>query len=86
MAGKLNTQIHPDPTPEEAARLEFYCTVMSDTQTAALLGPYPTQEEAKENLGRGKQLANDADPWAAFYAFGTASAVKGTSLKTVFGN
>lgn len=64
--------------------LSFYVTVRSGDRAGFLLGPYPTHEEALRNVARGKTLANEANCWAHFYAFGTASASK--AIKTVFGD
>ena len=76
--------LSPDPTREEEAGLDFYVTVLDSGRTGFLLGPYPTHEEAKAQVERGRELANKADPWAGFYSFGTASLPKGTPRKVVF--
>ena len=49
-----------------------------------LLGPYPTHQEAIDNVSRGRELANEVDPRAAFYGFGTASTKD--DRRTVFGS
>lgn len=61
----------------------FYVTVVDGKRYGFLLGPYPTHQEAIDNVARGRNLANDADPRAAFYAFGTASTKD--NRRTVFG-
>jgi len=65
---------------------DFYVTVRREKRTGWLLGPYATHQEAIDNLSRGLKLAIEADPWAAFDAFGTCSLPVGTKVKTVFGN
>ena len=67
---------------------EFYVTVRDPQNPARvgfLLGPYPQHSVALDNVRRGNDLANEANSWAAFYAFGTASLPAGTNRKTVFG-
>jgi hypothetical protein len=77
--------IHGDPTAGRAAGLEFYVSTIDGSRTALLLGPYDTHEQAKAQVARGRDMANEANWRAAFYAFGTCSAPKGTGLRTVFG-
>lgn len=58
----------------------YYVTVQNDVgQTAYLLGPYDTHEEALEHVEEGRLLAESIDLWAHFYAFGTAR-VEGAKL------
>lgn len=61
----------------------FYVTVKDGKRYGFLLGPYGTHREALANVARGRDLANGADPRAAFYAFGTASTTD--VRRTVFG-
>ncbi len=75
----MTAALDTDPT-----RL-YYVTVRDDGRTGFLLGPYDTHTEALANVGEGKRLANAATPWAAFYAFGTASLPRDMKQpKTVF--
>lgn len=74
-----------DPTPGEAAVLEFYVSVIDGARTGLLLGPFGTHEEAKANVERGRKLAEKANDRAVWFAFGTASAPRGTTLTAVFG-
>ena len=62
----------------------FYVTVVDDGRHGFLLGPYDTHSEAKDNVNRGRSLAEKSDVRAAFYGFGTAQAVDGK--RTVFGS
>jgi hypothetical protein len=64
----------------------FYVTVRDAGRTGFLLGPYDTHPEALQNVDQARALAEAADPWAHFYAFGTASHSRRQILKTVFGN
>ena len=64
--------------------IEFFVSVKDAGKTAFLLGPYPTNLEAVQNIPRARELALAADPWSHFYAFGTCSAPIGTIPKTVF--
>ncbi len=66
------------------ADTRFYVTVVDGKRHGFLLGPYSTHQEAIDNVDRGCTLANDADPRAAFYAFGTASTKD--ARRTVFGS
>ena len=61
----------------------FYVTVVDGRRSGFLLGPYATHQEAIDNVDRGRRLANEADPRAAFYAFGTSSTH--SPRKTAFG-
>lgn len=63
----------------------FYVTVVDGPRVGFLLGPYDAHEEALANVARGRALANDADPRAAFYGFGTVRRTDGRVLPTVFG-
>jgi hypothetical protein len=69
----------------EAAQREFFVTVRDAGRTAFLLGPYATHEDALTEVERGRELAQNANTWAWFYAFGTASAPAGLVSRTVFG-
>ena len=51
-----------------------YVSVMDGTRYGLLAGPYSTHEEALEMVPVVKELAQRVDPWAVFYAFGTAAA------------
>lgn len=46
-------------------------------QTGLVLGPYGTHEEALANVDRRRAMAERADPFAAFDAFGTVGKEKG---------
>lgn len=48
-----------------------------------LLGPYPTHQEALDNVKRARELAYKADPRSHFYGFGTAGSDE--LFTTVFG-
>jgi hypothetical protein len=69
------------PTTRPGAR--FYVTVRDGSRTGLLLGPYASHIIAQSHEARGRKLAQDAVPSAAFYSFGTASLPR--SRKTVFG-
>lgn len=77
-------RISEDPTPEQEQALDFYVSVMDGPRFGLLLGPYEKHAEAKADVERGRRLANEANPWAAFYSFGTASLPKGTPARVVF--
>lgn len=67
----------------------FYVTCRDAGLTAWLLGPYASHEEALANVQRGSRLAEQADPRAAWYAFGTAGvsseSAESRPINTVFG-
>lgn len=58
---------HPDPRPGY-----YYCTVMDGPNYALLAGPYDSHQDALDNLPKAKQIAQQVDAKAVFYAFGTA--------------
>lgn len=50
----------------------YYVTVKNDVgQTAFLLGPFDTHEEALARVEEGRVLAESVDAWSHFYSFGT---------------
>ena len=63
---------------------EFYVTVRDGIRTGWLLGPFDDHQKALDNVQRARNLAEQGDPRAAWYAFGTASTPKGTNMPTVF--
>lgn len=68
----------------------FYVSVIDpDTNRRGLLsGPYPTKATAENDVERVRGLAEDADAFAAFYAFGTAGITDpavAAQVKPVFG-
>jgi hypothetical protein len=73
------------PTRKPKTKRSYYVTVRDDGRTGFLLGPYATHKAALTQVDRGRKLADEATPWAAFYAFGTSSVPAGTDVKTVFG-
>lgn len=52
----------------------YYVTVIdpSTNRRALLRGPWPTHIGALASVARVRAEAEAVDPWAAFYAFGTA--------------
>lgn len=52
----------------------YYVSVMDGGRYGLLAGPYNTHEEALEMVPAVKELAQKVDPYAVFYAFGTAAA------------
>lgn len=67
---------------ENGLPLGYYVTVVNGQRVGWLLGPYRTHGEAEGEVDRGRELAMEADPFAHFYAFGTARAPE---RGTVFG-
>lgn len=63
----------------------YYVTVRDAGRTGWLLGPYDTHALALENVERGRRLAEQANAYAHFYAFGTASVDGERQPRTVFG-
>lgn len=55
------------------AGAEFFVSCRKGTANGLVLGPYDTHEEALANVERGREMAEKADPWSLFYAFGTLS-------------
>ena len=62
----------------------FYVTVVDGARVGFLLGPYRNHQDAFDNVDRGRDLANETDPRAAFYSFGTSSIKR--ERQTVFGS
>jgi hypothetical protein len=77
-----------DESSDVLSGRDFFVTckkTKTGKQTAFLLGPYETHEEALKNVERGRTMAEKVDQWAAVYAYGTASTAKGAIDHTVFG-
>jgi len=81
-AGEADTGHHYHRQGEKG----FYVTIIRGTQVGYLLGPYPSHQEAIDNVERGRKLATTADSWADFDAFGTASLPAEITKRTVFSN
>jgi hypothetical protein len=73
------------PTRKPRTKRSYYVTVRDDGRTGFLLGPYATHNAALAQVDRGREMADAATPWAAFYAFGTSSVPADAAVKTVFG-
>lgn len=56
----------------------FYVSVVDGKRVGLLAGPFPTHQQALDLVDEARELAQEADPWAAFYAFGTLSLTTGT--------
>lgn len=57
-------------------RMKGYYVSVRDEQSGRyglLLGPYRDHEEALANVALGRDLANNVNAWAVFYAYGTCS-------------
>jgi hypothetical protein len=74
-----------DEVPEPDRPYNYVSVIDPDNpaKRGLLLGPYPTHAEALANVERGRKLAEEANPWACFFAFGTAGSAE--SRRTVFG-
>jgi hypothetical protein len=57
----------------------FYVTVRSGSRVGYLLGPYASHADALASVDRARLFAGRLDPWAVFYAFGTARVVAETA-------
>jgi hypothetical protein len=66
-------------------RAAFYVSVVNGRRRGLLLGPYGTHDEALTNVERGQSLAEQADAFAHFFAFGTCKITSHTLPKSVFG-
>jgi acetyl-CoA acetyltransferase len=51
----------------------YYVSVIDGPRKGLLVGPLNTHDEALALVNAARDKANDLDPRAAFYAFGTAS-------------
>jgi hypothetical protein len=49
----------------------YYVSVINDRKRGLVLGPYAAHSEALANVAIGRQRAEEADPMAVFYSFGT---------------
>ena len=55
----------------------FYVSVVDGGRVGLLAGPFPTHKEALDLVDASKRLAQEADPFACFYAYGTLSMATG---------
>ena len=60
----------PHMAQKTDAPIGFYVTIRRGSRTGALLGPYPTHDDAQKNVIRARVTAEDIDSWAGFDAFG----------------
>lgn len=67
-------------TSDHATDVEtgFYVSVIDGTKRGLLHGPHGTEREARELLADVKAAALAVDPFAGFYAYGTARVVAPT--------
>lgn len=68
----------------EHRQARFYVTVRDAGRVGFLLGPYDTYAGAHRNVDRGRKLAEEADSWAVFFAYGVSS--RPDPCRTVFGS
>jgi hypothetical protein len=57
------------------SREGFYVTIKRGGRTGYLLGPFASKTAAEARVGKGVQVASEADPFAAFDLFGVTRAV-----------
>jgi hypothetical protein len=62
----------------------YYVTAQNGVRTAFLLGPFPSHAEALAEVERGKELAMSVDPFAWFYAYGTATGPASRPVRVLF--
>lgn len=55
----------------------FYVSVIDGARYAFLAGPFATHEEALAKVDAARKRADEVDPRAWFYAYGTAQAPEG---------
>lgn len=55
----------------------FYVSVVDGKRVGLLAGPFPTHKQALDLVDEARELAEEADPFACFYAFGTLSLATG---------
>ena len=65
---------HPDGCPEAGPGGAFYVSVRSGDRAGCLAGPYATHPEALAVVDLVRAMAEQADPRAVFYGFGTCQA------------
>ena len=51
----------------------FYVSVVDGSKVGLLAGPFPTHKQALNLVDDARELAQEADPFACFYAYGTLS-------------
>lgn len=52
----------------------YFVSCIDGPRRALIAGPYPTHAQALQDVEDARKAAEEADPRAAFYAFGTARA------------
>lgn len=63
----------------------YFVTVIDGPRTAFLAGPYATHFDALDHVELAREKAEQADPRAVWYHYGTARAKDGQAYPTVFG-
>ena len=56
----------PDPEPGN-----YYVSAIDGNRYALILGPFPTHQEALDNVDRAWKKAEEVDPRAFWWSFGT---------------
>jgi hypothetical protein len=60
----------------------FYVSIRSGSRRGLALGPYASEPQAREDLDLAFRLAEQVDPWAGFYQFGTCKVTTSRRLPT----
>lgn len=60
----------------------FYVHVRSGSRRGLALGPYASEPQARENMDLARRLAEQVDPWAGSYQFGTCKVTTSRPLPT----
>lgn len=55
----------------------FYVSVVDGKRVGLLAGPFATHKQALDLVDKAKEKAEEIDPFACFYAFGTLSLATG---------
>ncbi len=75
MSKTISSYHHVTETPEvecDPRPGRYFVSMVDGNRRALLLGPLPTHREALDKVEAVRAKAEELNPWAAFYAFGTA--------------
>lgn len=72
-----------ESTRDLLAPRDFFVSMIRDSRTALLAGPFATHEAALASVESACKEANRVDPWSDFDAFGTCSLVAPSGRKGV---
>ena len=74
----------PGVQPADPSPGNYYVSAKDGPRVALLAGPFPVHQRALDMVDQARRLANEVNPWAAFWAFGTLKMADGYTRPGAF--